>query len=194
MSKKQPEPQKPVEEQLLEQRVDDMMDPKRSSSAAPTEEVHVDTPGADLPPLDIFAGSQTAPEVPDDLLKQIGIKKPPPKPVAAEVAAVPAEIEPQPSAAPATSLELDDAATDAAVDDIVAHEQDAPSGIEDASEQPKGTDQSAKKKHRHPLFWSLVTILALLAVVTAALLASGGNASFPGSDKIQSWWNSATSR
>src|SRR5690348_5940966 len=98
----------------LEAKVDAMMDPKQ-----PTEQSFIDpreestkpaasTKESELPPLDIFSDPKTAPEVPKDLLKDIGKVEEAQKEKEAET--------PESSAVPEEEPELDDATSDAAID------------------------------------------------------------------------------
>jgi len=175
----------PSEEVILEERVDAMMDPKRSDGipAAPIDSLEPQTSDGTPPPLDIFADATTAPDVPKELVvKGAKIEKnseqaPEPEETAGETADVPSE------------SQLDDSVSDAAVDDIVAHESDTVLAAEDiAIEQQKAAAPKPKKIHHHPVFWTLVALIAVVAVATAFLFVSGGNWQLPG--PLQSLKNS----
>jgi len=179
--KDKPEPEAPSEEKILEERVDAMMDPKRPEEVSPVPVDESEPQAADeaLPPLDIFAGASSAPDVPKELVvkgaKTQNNSEQAPEPE--ETADVPSE--PQ----------LDDSVSDAAVDDIVAHESDTVLAAEDtAIEQQKVTAPRPRKIHHHPVFWTLVALIAIVAVATAFLFVSGGNWQLPG--PLQSLKNS----
>jgi len=183
--KDKPEPEAPSEEKILEERVDAMMDPKRPEEVSPVPVDESEPQAADeaLPPLDIFAGASSAPDVPKELVVK-GAKTqnnseqaPEPEETAGETADVPSE------------SQLDDSVSDAAVDDIVAHESDTVLAAEDiAIEQQKAAAPKPKKIHHHPVFWTLVALIAVVAVATAFLFVSGGNWQLPG--PLQSLKNS----
>jgi hypothetical protein len=173
----------PDEQKVLEERVDAMMDPKRLEAAKPGASQAAPAEKDGLPPLDIFAGAKGAPELPGEVSKSKPLLDTPETEVAAteEVASqdIPAEIQ------------IDDAASDAAVDDIVAHEGDTVLEVDDASsEQAVQAPQPKKKLHHHPVFWTLVTLVALTAIAAAVLLVSGGNWQLPG--PLQSAKNALT--
>lgn len=160
-------------ESPLEQRVDAMMDPSLPDQPAAPPEAP-DTPATSstaLPPLDIFNDPKTAPDVPKELLKQLGAApaasqpadnaRPAKQSLAEEVAPTPAE---QPA--------LDDDTTDAAVDDIVAHESDTVLAAEDAAQRPAAAPAGRQRQGRIGTlvrqwwFW-LLAIVILLAVGAA---------------------------
>ena len=168
----------PTPDQILEERVDAMMDPKRPDSVPNEPETATDsTDDGTLPPLDIFAGATSAPPVPSDLANEVpeepdeqaGVESGTDGPSGAEIQDVPPE--PQ----------LDDAASDAAVDDIVAHESDTVLAAEDAVLKAQNVHEPKPKKlHHHPVFWTLVTLVAVVAITLGLLLVSGGNWHLPG--------------
>lgn len=174
--KQQPSPEPTTPDQELEARVDAMMAVDRAEKPASKPKEQPKAEG-DLPPLDIFSDSKTAPAVPDHLLEQIG-------------GAEPAETEePQAAEESIPAVELDDPTSDAAVDEIVEAEGDTVLDTEDAEAEVNTAETEPKRKpvHHHPIFWTIVFILAVLAVVVTYLLASGGNTAFPGTETIQRW-------
>ncbi|HSX37057.1 MAG TPA: hypothetical protein VLG13_02995 [Patescibacteria group bacterium] len=190
MAKDKQQPEQTGDQQL-EAKVDAMMDPKRpeptfveprEESTDKHQEPAAGQPNDTLPPLDIFSDPKTAPEVPKDLLKDIGTVEEAPKKEEVETTDQP----PAPEAEP----ELDDATSDAAIDEIVAKESDTVLATEDASAQAASEEvsEAPKKLHHHPLFWSFVAIVAILAIVAAYILANGGN-QLPGTGRVQSWWH-----
>jgi hypothetical protein len=141
MAKKQATNSELTAQQLLEARVDAMMDPRPDPKAKPvvpaesaTVEAEPDQPGP--PPLDIFV--ETNVNADDN---------------------------------------LDDAKSDAAIDDIVAQEGDEVLAAEDAglasaeAASPELVDAAATKKH-HPIFWFIILLLVILAVVSAVALSA----------------------
>lgn len=170
----------PAADQELEAKVDAMMDPSLPDAAA-TEPAGPAKAGGELPPLDIFSDPQTAPAVPDDLLTEL---KSQPDPAASEEP--PVQTEPP-------AVELDDPATDAAVDAIEAQEADTLLETEDAEQQaaaeqmPETAPAARKKVHHHPVFWTIVFVLAILAILAGYLLASGGNSQLPGTGTVRHW-------
>ena len=199
MSKKKETEQPPsAEEQVLEERVDAMMETRADDPPAfvgPRESLPPDEikPENDLPPLDIFAGVQSAPELPKELQKETDTKessKPKPPEILSEDANENAEVtEPEPK--PKAPVDLDDAANDAAVDDIVAHEGDDQDDLLDDAEE---TDEPVHKHRFRRFFWVLITVIAVVAIVTALLAATGGNLNFPGGRQLQSWFNSISGK
>lgn len=198
MAKKQQAPEEQNPRQQLEAKVDAMMSisgPDASPttpavSGAADEPKKADT----LPPLDIFSDPKTAPEVPKTLLKKLGKTPSAPEPQveteAVQTTPAPETTEPEPAeepvAEPAAAEEelpeanLDDATSDAAVDDIVAHESDDALAKEDAEQaaaaaQTEPVEMVDTRRHGHPLLWAIIFVLAVLIIVIAYLLASGGN-------------------
>lgn len=143
-------------EQELEQKVDAMMDVRRSDPAPeevfkPSETAQqVDTT---LPEIDIFAEAKTAPEVPNELKKQLHlshVKKTSEK-KAAEVSATTKEAADKEVEEKTETLRdpFDDPATDKAVDEITKEESDALLQYEDEKSQSKSEEpvkQSLKQK------------------------------------------------
>jgi len=187
-------PPPPSKEQVLEERIDAMMDPRRTDVAQPAEEaVHVDTPGAELPPLDIFADTQSVPDLPSDLAKETDIKAEKIKEAVPKAVESKAHEEGETEPQPVAPLDLDDAANDAAVEDIVAHESDdLDDSLDETADEDR--DQPAAKVHHHTVFWTFVTIIAVVALIAALLLASGGNLNFPGGKQLQNWFNSVSGK
>lgn len=189
-NRKNTTPTEPNGEQLLEEKVDAMMDPKRSDPApGAAEDSKTEASDAALPPLDIFAGATGAPAVPVGIAKDMEAEPASGSQGETEaVAATEAGGLPVPEAAAPIPLDLDAAANDAAVDDIEAHESDEPEDIPDVSDDLPPVARTAPKPHRHPIFWVLVTIIAVIAIVAALLLAGGGNLNFPGGHQLQRWF------
>ena len=196
--KKETEQQPSDEEQVLEERVDAMMETRADEpspfvgprESLPAEELKSQD---DLPPLDIFAGVQSAPELPKDLQKETDVKEfskaKPPETLSEDIAepTEPAKPEPQ----PITAVNLDDVANDAAVDDIVAHEGDDPDDLLDDAEE---INEPVHKHRLRRFFWVLITVIAVVAIVTALLAATGGNLNFPGGRQLQNWFNSISDK
>lgn len=146
-------------EELLEARVDAMMDVKAEKPATES-----------TPALNIFADA--APGAP--LLTQ---------PVAeAEVAEAPDEQQTAPPSfvdeQPLEPAELDTEQSDAAIDDIVAQEADQVLAAEDAgilAAQASAEDATQPpQKHGHPIFWFGILLLVAIAVIAAVMLTSPG--------------------
>ncbi|HET7320179.1 MAG TPA: hypothetical protein VFI84_01165 [Candidatus Saccharimonadales bacterium] len=168
----------PTPDQILEERVDAMMDPK-GSSPEPSESEPEATTADDgaLPPLDIFAGATTAPPVPSDLATEIPEE---PEDVASQGTNKSAPAGDAGQEIP-SETQLDDAVSDAAVDDIVAHESDTVLAAEDAALKTQTVHEPKPKKiHHHPVFWTFITLIVLVAIALALLLVSGGNWQLPG--------------
>lgn len=168
----------PTPDQILEQRVDAMMDPKRPEfQTLPSEPDKGKAEDKVLPPLNIFDGATSAPPVPSDMAGEIPIEQ-------SELSN--ADYNNKDSSASETQdvltePQLDDAVSDAAVDDIVAHESDTVLAAEDAALKSQNVHEPKPRKiHRHPVFWTLVAFVAIVAVTLALLLVSGGNWHLPG--------------
>lgn len=72
---------------------------------------------------------------------------------------------------------LDTPQTDAAIDDIVAHEADEVLAVQDASTEAAAeavADEPKPKRHGHPVFWFIIFALALFAVLAAVILTNPG--------------------
>lgn len=184
MAKKEDSNQPLTPEQELEARVDAMMAPDRPDQPAiaqPKSNTQAPAAGTaddqDLPPLDIFTSPATAPDVPDHLLEDI------------ENTIDEAAAEKEPGETVPPEVSLDDPTSDAAVDEIVAEEGDTVLATEDAAlEENQAETEPVPEKGRHPIFWAIIFILAVAAVVAAYLLVTGGNATVPGADTIQGWF------
>lgn len=167
-NKKATNPVEPVDTEL-ENRVDEMMDTRRSIRPkpipAPTpESTPASTPAAVVapPPIDIFQDALTAPEVSPELLEQIGVAVPDSAP------APPSNSEPAIAVTPATDVAFDDFGIDEAVDDIVASESDALLAAEDASGvvtlTPAVVSSSFTSSHRKRWLWLSLVVVLLIAV------------------------------
>ncbi len=169
-NKKGSESEKSPEEQALEQRVDAMLNPKGDKSPITSPAAGPDKDK----PLDIFEGKSspvkitvkdssapaaatTAPEVPGKVLKEAGVrptkvvaeKVSAPEPAPKQAAAVEVPAADESAAAPtpdveSTSTNIEDTATDKAVDDIAANDSDALLAAEDAARSAK-TPAAPKK-------------------------------------------------
>lgn len=132
LNKKQKDEANPSDK--LEQKVDSMMDP-RASEQTPSSNDSTDTP----PPINIFEGVTTAPELPGAKPVKESLQAPNPtdnevKPSAAVTSAVSGSEE-----SPAVQDgkdPLEDPETDAAVDSIVREDSDKLLAVEDAEKQP----------------------------------------------------------
>lgn len=192
--KKKSEPPKSPERKALEKHVDAMMDLKKPDAAQTGEAAPETAPGVD---------SQTAPTAPQlsaKLRKQIGIKDQPSEPLhikkldeLTESIAGPeppqdkSDDEPAPEPSEelpeqdieARSTELDDAATDKAVDDIVAYEGDVMLAVADSTSKARNQELEEDEPKGHPLlstlFWAVIILVVTLIVILAALFALGGN-------------------
>lgn len=188
-NKKDERPAELTPEQQLEAKVDAMMDVSAKKSAAPelqSPEGSALKAKDELPPLDIFSDPSTAPDVPKDLLKQLD------KSDVSEAAAKPqAAEEPRPTNAQTKTADadalLDDAATDAAIDDIVAYESNDTLATEDAEQREAASvtqpAEKVRKIHHHPIFWTIIFLLCVVALVAGYLLITGGS-NLPGSSLI----------
>lgn len=193
VDKKSDETDKTPEEVQLERKVDAMMDPRSdvskiaedfNKSFAPEVEPPKATPSPppapSPPPSPAVAKTATAPELPSDKGETVKVSVNPPKPVEPgpdpdpEPIQEPVKDETVPvnteSAAPAAN-EYDDAATEQAVDEIVAKEGDTVLAVEDAQRASLAGDAAAKKpKHRSKnIFKRKKTWLIILLVVLAAI-------------------------
>lgn len=163
----------------LENRVDDMMDTRRSArpkpapipepSLAPVPEPEpTRSPlAATPPPNDIPKATLTAPEVSPELLQQIGVAPP-------EAAPEPASnAEPTIISMPATTVAFDDTGIDEAVDDIVASESDALLAAEDAADATERlTVPPPMAPARHHLLrrkWLWLSLVGLLLIASFAI-------------------------
>ncbi len=78
------------------------------------------------------------------------------------------------------SVELDDARTDEAVDDIVSHEGDVMLAVEDATAAERNRELNEKDKDAgghhllSTIFWTLVFVVVIVAVLLAVLFITGG--------------------
>jgi len=150
---------------VLENRVDAMMDPRHlKDSATPAAPTPEPAPAASVipPAIDIFQDTKTAPEVSPELLAQIGLPSP-------EAPATPPRA-PQTliTPTPANEVAFDDPGIDEAVDDIVASDSDALLAAEDARANTT-TDRPATAQTRRSPFKSkgawLILLVALLLVI-----------------------------
>ena len=192
-NKKDAQPVAPIEDRQLEERVDAMMDAERpDATVKPVSrpDASAETTDGSLPPLDIFAGQSSAPEVPKELLKDTDIKESKATIEASAKNAVKADGSELPSATGTDEpipqardipeeLALDDEVSDAAVDDIVAQEGDTVLAVEDAANRQMAREPACKPLHRHPIFWTLIAVVALAAIAVGILFATGGNISLP---------------
>jgi len=190
-NKKDEKPDELNSQQQLEAKVDAMMDVSTEQQVAATPVAQKPEPTItkdELPPLDIFSDPSTAPDVPKDLLKQLDKSD-----VAEE------DNETRVSQQPVTEIDmqvektgpsLDDPVSDAAIDDIVAQESDTTLANEDTerAEAAAVTEpvEKVSKIHHHPIFWTIIFLICLVAIVTGYLLVTGGN-NLPGSGIVQGW-------
>lgn len=198
--------EKTPEREALEKHVDAMMDPKQPDSAAETAAIpEADRPEPAITAVAIPADDapKTAPQLSSKLKKQAGVAaplsidkldeltksitesdgKPPKKSKKANEKPEKAADNPEEPAAPkdaeVDSMELDDADTDKAVDDIVAYEGDVMLAVADSTAEEHNREVAqAKPKKRHifsTLFWTLITLLVILIIVFCVLLVMGDN-------------------
>ena len=177
-NKKEPEPSQSSDEQVLQKRVDAMMDSKRSSSAATPTTASEKSPV----PIDIFKDTpsarppspKTAPPVSGKLLAQIDVsddaQTAPPQKTADQPSEEIAEAPPSSAMAKAP---FSDAATDQAVDDIAANEGDAILAAGDAAARPlppKPAGWKAKLGRLLKNKWTWIGLAALLVIILAVPL------------------------
>jgi len=139
-------------QELLEARVDAMMDPNAKLGAPALPPKTVVQPKAPVVAEPKAAAPQPAPE-----------PVPAPEPAGDDVQVPP--------------LNIDSPASDAAIADIVAQEADQVLAAEDAGVAAAKIDADAAvaqvpKRHKHPLFWFFVTLLAVVAVIIVVLLVN----------------------
>ncbi len=169
-------------------KVDEMMDPDLpavkavESPVEPSEATDDDVPKIsrvpNLPPLDIFADTKGAPLLTKTKAKPkivndiIAKPKAEPIPLPDSVATeddptnednVPEPTNPSPD-------NFDDPNIAQAIDDIVAHEGDTVLQVEDYKLANQRPIASAGKSHGHPVFWTLIVILCLIAIALAVYL------------------------
>lgn len=181
------------EDEELERRVKAIMEPQAAPVAPSPAPEPAAEPAANpvqpeaLPPLDIFSDQKTAPTLPMKLLKKIGGRamganeKPQPEAPAAEANTPDSAISETPTAEPevATAAEpeavdIDDSATDQAVDDIVHNESDAVLAAEDAK-QADATEKVAPAKKggrfkrllRRKWLWLSLLLIAVIGGLMA---------------------------
>ncbi len=187
-NKKPEEPEKSAEEKALEERVDAMMDAKRSDEA-PETATHVVTgskPTIITPTIETTASQAkpSAPVLPRRLLSHLAVDETPTKPLLIDKldqltggvteTEAKAETEMPPIVLPDElptdlSSDLNDAAIDGAVDDIVAKESDIVLAVEDAQVARRSVLQpSGWEVHVRAVLvskWTWLTVVALLAVI-----------------------------
>lgn len=185
-NKKDDKPAELTPEQQLEAKVDAMMDvsAKKTALPEPQDEKSVSPKTKDeLPPLDIFSDPSTAPDVPKDLLNQLDKSD---NTAAAGKTPVKTAAKPDPAEAQVETPDalIDDAVSDAAIDDIVAQESDDTLATEDAeqaeAEAAAQPVEKVSKIHHHPVFWTVIFLICLVAALAAYLLITGGS-NLPGS-------------
>ncbi|HXE10069.1 MAG TPA: hypothetical protein VN554_01450 [Verrucomicrobiae bacterium] len=202
--RKKSEPEKSPEERALEERVEDMMDPKRPDTAPA-----VPAAASDATTVSANVDVKTAPQLSAKLRKQIAIKddaapalkqtgkrrtaasKSGSKSEAAAPASPPEKPEspvPAEEAAPETdptdlSTNLDDSRTDEAVEDITRYESDVVLAVADATADSRSRQAEADNP-THPVHhvfsafvWTLVFLMAVAAIAFFVLLVTGGNVS-----------------
>lgn len=130
-----------------------------------------------------------------ELNDSLGVTKPAPKTLTAEEkvdAMMAADPSPEPTAAeplksapvagddvPVGPLALDTPQTDAAIDDIVAQEADQVLAAEDAgirlaNDEAEANAAEPVERHGHPVFWFVVALLVVLALIFAYVLMQPG--------------------
>ena len=82
--------------------------------------------------------------------------------------------------------EYDDPKTAQAIEDIVAEESDAVLSLIDANEAEKYQAAVDQDKHGHPIFWTLIALICLLAIAMALFLMFPSFANFVNSLHISS--------
>lgn len=82
----------------------------------------------------------------------------------------------------AQSTDLDDARTDSAVDDIVAHEGDVMLAVADATAAERNRESAVPERSHglSNLVWFLVALLAALAIAISVLVITGGSLNLHG--------------
>ena len=206
-NKKKSKREKTPEREALEKHVDAMMDPKHPDGPEPAAAETPEVPAikAVSPPVDAEA-PKTAPALSPKLRKQIAVDhgdeplsidnldeqikniteaKPAKKPKKAAKPEKSEETE-EPEEAPEPEeqanvtdegLDLDDAETDKAVDDIVAYEGDVVLAVADSTAAERNREVLASRPKGHPIlatfFWTLIALVAILIIALGALLAMG---------------------
>jgi len=175
-----------TEAAALEAKVDAMMDPTvpdKSMGGVPAQSKSGDpTP----PPLNIFASAPSAPELPKAGQSKVNAPE--------KTLVINESSNPEPTLSSQPALKdgvLDDATSDKAIDDIVAHESDTILAAEDAelAASAQETEPEEPVEHHYYIFWSFITIIALIAIAIAILLVSPDN-QFPGGQTVHNWWQS----
>lgn len=180
------------EDPQLVAEVDEMMDPeiseepgaKEDASEETKEEQSLEVNGeADLPPLDIFADVPSAPPLEvgksktktskakeDSLPEEQPLKEPDPilnqqdESSSDEESAIIDTKPPEPD-------NYDDPKTAQAIDEIVAEESDTALDVEDQKQaEAEASPGPVERKKGHPLFWAMVFIVCVIAIVIAIFL------------------------
>lgn len=148
--------------ELLEARVDAMMDP--SAEPVPATPSVPDSTPATAPPLKGSPKPQPTVEVP---LPELTLPQQLDDIAVTTETAPPADITIEPVA-------LDTPDSDAAIDDIVAQEADEVLAAEDAGLAAQSQDDAIDEpqKHGHPIFWFIVFMLVILVVIAGVMLVN----------------------
>ena len=163
----------PEEAHTIEVKVDKMLDPKAPDPKL--ESTTVDDNKDSLPPIDIFSGSETAPAVPDSVMKTIAEPQPGDSAKTTDISAKGEDTGPE-----LDKLSNEDETTASAVDDITAHESDEVLAAQDA-EIAKAFDPNKpnwrqklknfvvawwdNKRARYGTLAGLVLLLVVVAIV-----------------------------
>jgi len=78
---------------------------------------------------------------------------------------------------PLERVSLDTPESDAAIDDIVAHEADQVLAAEDAGvrlAQLEGDESEPPTRSGHPIFWFIILLLVVVAIVSAYVVTTPG--------------------
>lgn len=176
------------EDPSLVAKVDEMMDPDQDGVVVSTVdepmplESEADLPKIsrepELPPLDIFADAPSAPLLTKKKSKKVVVAPAlTPDTTTVTPEAETQSAEPEVESLPVSSEEIkpeefDDPDTAKAIDDIVAHEGDTALNVEDSKRRSREeASEPPKEKHGHPIFWTLVFLVCVVAIVMAAFLA-----------------------
>ena len=158
------------EDEVLQKRVEMIMGERNADGVTPAVRKQM---ADSQPEIDIFKDPKTAPAVSAQLLKQIGAEPAPvnEKPPAVETPAAPEES--QPASIPPDSADIEDDATDKAVDEIARNESDTVLAAEDAAADEAGSAKPVKIKKQSGKFGKILKNkwlwIGLVVVIVATL-------------------------
>ena len=174
--------------------VDEMMDPsspkekkiepvpdQSDDSPKSGKTIKIETEAEDLPVLDIFADTPSAPLIEKEPKEEAKAEAPASEETKLEVESTPEvavdmtsnKVEPSQKAIASnpTVNEYDDSQLSKAIEDIVSHESDEVLLAEDSKlDMLNETAKSPKDNDSHKLFWTLVVLVCLVAIAMAVFL------------------------